>query len=512
MQHVACCKSTYRMRKLKNRGAIVVLVWNFFIASVFDYLLAFVVPNSLAITIIALGLTLPFAGWLADIRFGRYKVICWSIWIMWTAFMLATLNSVIEQFVPGHHNIFKLISETLTFILAIGFGGYQANIIQFGLDQLQDASTTEITAFITWYVWTFFCNGALLDFTHVCLTPEYYIFGQLIVCTSITVAITSFFFFDNSLIKEPVTQNPFKLIYKVLRYFIENKHPRYRSAFTYCEDELPSRIDFGKSKYGGPFTTEQVEDVKTFLRLLAIISIISALASEFVVMLKFNQTLNKLFQHDISTLSFKECYTERFSTLAFGSIAIATFIPLHEFIIYPFLQKCFSSTKIYQKFIASVLLQMTRIVILMIYNVTARKTPNEHHEHFLSLSSYRNWMAIPNFLGIVSNAVLSISTIEFVASQTPYSMRGLIVGAGYGSVFVFAMIGYGIYWPFTHQSSTWATGMYSREFWYLLFVLLTSLFISGILVVVGRWYKQRKREDVLPNEHIFAERYYAQGN
>ena len=43
------------------------------------------------------------------------------------------------------------------------------------------------------------------------------------------------------------------------------------SAFTYCEDELPSRLDLGKHKYGGPFTTEQVEDVKTFLWLVMIV-------------------------------------------------------------------------------------------------------------------------------------------------------------------------------------------------------------------------------------------------
>ena len=46
-------------------------------------------------------------------------------------------------------------------------------------------------------------------------------------------------------------------------------------AFTYWEDELPSHIDFNKRKYRGPFTTEQVEDVKIFLRLLVIIAIAS---------------------------------------------------------------------------------------------------------------------------------------------------------------------------------------------------------------------------------------------
>ena len=42
------------------------------------------------------------------------------------------------------------------------------------------------------------------------------------------------------------------------------------SAFTYCEDELPSRMDLGKEKYGGPFTTEPVEDVKAFYGILRV--------------------------------------------------------------------------------------------------------------------------------------------------------------------------------------------------------------------------------------------------
>ncbi len=40
--------------------------------------------------------------------------------------------------------------------------------------------------------------------------------------------------------------------------------------FTYWEDSFPSRIDLGKMKYGGPFTTEQVEDVKTLFQVLFI--------------------------------------------------------------------------------------------------------------------------------------------------------------------------------------------------------------------------------------------------
>ena len=35
------------------------------------------------------------------------------------------------------------------FSLGIGYGMFQANIIQFGIDQLTDASTTEIVSFDT---------------------------------------------------------------------------------------------------------------------------------------------------------------------------------------------------------------------------------------------------------------------------------------------------------------------------------------------------------------------------
>ena len=59
----------------------------------------------------------------------------------------------------------------------------------------------------------------------------------------------------------------------VLNFARKFKYPLQRSAFTYCDDERPSRIDFAELRYGGPFTTEhcQVEDVKTFLRMLKLL-------------------------------------------------------------------------------------------------------------------------------------------------------------------------------------------------------------------------------------------------
>lgn len=107
-EHVlTSCNSSYQIRKLKNKGAIIILVWNFFVVSASEYLIAYVQISVGASTgTIALGFTLPFAGWLADVCLGRYRVIHWSMWIMWISFMLITTNSVIEEFILGHHNKF----------------------------------------------------------------------------------------------------------------------------------------------------------------------------------------------------------------------------------------------------------------------------------------------------------------------------------------------------------------------------------------------------------------------
>ena len=43
---------------------------------------------------VILCLTLSIAGWIVDICFGQYRVICLSIWLTWAALMLATASSV----------------------------------------------------------------------------------------------------------------------------------------------------------------------------------------------------------------------------------------------------------------------------------------------------------------------------------------------------------------------------------------------------------------------------------
>ena len=60
-------------------------------------------------------------------------------------------------------------------------------------------------------------------------------------------------------------------MYKVTKFVYKHKVPFRRSAFTYCTEELPSRMDVGKHKYGGPYTTKQVEDVKAFWGIFKVV-------------------------------------------------------------------------------------------------------------------------------------------------------------------------------------------------------------------------------------------------
>ena len=73
-----CFKLRYHLRRIKNRGAILILIWSYCISPMNFYIgyTALRVYSYLvyALMAISVGFMIPLAGWLADIRFGRYKV------------------------------------------------------------------------------------------------------------------------------------------------------------------------------------------------------------------------------------------------------------------------------------------------------------------------------------------------------------------------------------------------------------------------------------------------------
>ena len=379
--------------------------------------------------------------------------------------MLTTVSSVLARMIDSYTgNIHSIVNRMLGIFVIISFSGFQANILQLGIDQLHDASTNEIILFILWYVWTYYSSGFVIDFILGCLPSKYQLLGNLVMCIYVSLAISSMLMFNHWLVKEPVTQNPFKLFYSVIRYAIKHKHPECRSAFTYGEDEPPSRTDFGKSKYGGPFTTEQVEDVKTFLRVL-IVTLVGIIT--FVVMIATRQlTLNlsdKLT--DISNARdelFSKCYSkDAFVEVYFYSGVIL--LPLYELFFYSVFYRCLEVIKSGWKFILDTILLLAEILSVLVIDTVARYKYLDSANYNTTIPCIGKgtlsaivdywWMAMLMLLHSLSTNLLGIGAVKFIASQAPYSMRGLIMGTAYCIFVLYIAVGVGTSILFTKRPS-----------------------------------------------------------
>ena len=107
-----------------------------------------------------LAIMFPASGWLADVYFGRYRVIKVSMIILWIA---AILYSISLWWVAN--TIFKILVYLFVYI---GFSGFQANVVQFCIDQLLDSSSADIVSLARTYAWIFFAGDCLTKITLNC--------------------------------------------------------------------------------------------------------------------------------------------------------------------------------------------------------------------------------------------------------------------------------------------------------------------------------------------------------
>ena len=123
----------------------------------------------------------PVLGHVADVRLSRYRTIKTSVVMLVVsgtmAVVLAGSDSVINALVHIHNNHWYVTIGILMCVCAfivgvLGVGLFEANAIQFGLDQLLEAPTTKLITFIHWYYWSQNVGG-LIFFTYV--LPSYYL-------------------------------------------------------------------------------------------------------------------------------------------------------------------------------------------------------------------------------------------------------------------------------------------------------------------------------------------------
>ncbi len=473
------------------------------------------------------------SGWLADVYIGRYRCIRYSSRIAWVGTIALNTYYVIQKYDLWQPSKTADIATEIILngVLGVGLAGLLANSIQLGLDQMVDASSTKIISYISWCICMCFLAAIVAAVFHTDFYKSFNVAVSLIsVSFLMTVLVISEMSFNHLLIKEPVTHNPLKLIFQVLRYAAKNKYPRLRSAFTYWEDKPYSRIDLGKAKYGGPFTTEQVEDVKTFFRIL-ILFCASVILIAFVYG-RENLTYHQLYHYkdhsfyEYSSNSLRSKYLrnyfERTIIWDFSYITVVILTVIFEFILYPIIDKYIYVRRISsfnRMQVSLAILILSEIVHLCIETSAVYKTNNQNYT-CLFYASYDNlkhnnvvqldykWLLIPQAILGLSLYLTTSSGAEFIIAQTPYSMRGLLIGCIFFLFAASVSLFHILYYYVTTLLKEEIQYMKMCGIWYYVASTVFCIIFFFFSLITRRLYSPRRRDDNLHNQQIFAINYY----
>ena len=537
----------------RSKGAIVILLWN----AVVTYTLAIVITvllftagrsmkhtATIHLIVAVYGLIAllqmlcyPLGGLLADLRCGRYRTVFCSKVSIWLGYACASVCSVVYIFsfiYHGKQQIYVHILQVVCTITAIfiipGFTGFQANAVQFGLDQLQDASSSELSVFLHWFVWMnsvgillaralgtpWLCNEHIVRYVALYGAPHFAFF-------LISVLLVSSYCKRHWFYREPRTNDPYGTVYRVLKFVAKHDKPLRRSAFSYCDDERPSRIEFAKRRFGGPFTTETVEDVKTFLRILLMLVAIGPVfflyvASVYIFPL-FALHIGPHVQVNTPTMCGYEWLLLQSSDLSI--IIPVALLPLYIIFIHPHVPRWFP--KILRRLGCGILMLILSVTSMFavegIGHMQAHAINGSNiscmflttYEPFFPHTLNMNTLVLlaPNLLMGMAVPFIYITALEFISAQSPHTMKGLLLGVFYAIRGFFIILGCVFTFPFA-QTELWqdCDKTLNCGFYYYLMNTLFGIGSMLVFMVAARWYQYRKRED-RPYDHYYAESYYS---
>ena len=435
----------------------------------------------------------PLIGHLTDVYLTRYRSLKLSFGILLftaCAFLvycgIDLAASSIWKSTIFHHIQTAVILVIICAIYIVGLGLFQANAIQFGLDQLLEAPTPKLITFIHWYYWA--QNVGNLAFFYV-LSSEFVITKEIDVMTNGTISqalykhlgttvppipvlliatiILAAILFKFCLTKihfyiQKAGLNPFKNIYKVLKYSWKHKIPEHRSAFTYWEEDIPRRIDLGKNKYGGPFTNEEVEDTKTFLRILPLLLCLFGyhLAGDGY---SAPEQLQRTSCPSLPVLLLIVINPLHMSTL----VAVVG-IPLYRLVIVKVIPRL-KNVRMLTKMWIGLYLSLLQVILYIIVVVNHDTTYWQQHHTDLNNQAYLYtrarecftirtgcdfnpssiiwkcqqyndpvdntylWFIIPQLLNGLSSLLVSMTVFEFICAQAPRTTQGLLIGLWYAT-------------------------------------------------------------------------------
>ena len=331
---------------------------------------------------------------------------------------------------------------------------------------------------------------------------------------------------------EPVGVNPVKQIIDVLKYAYHHKYPVRRSALSYYQNTYPSRIDFGKIQYGGPFTNEQVEDTKTVLRLLVLLASLFGFHLSSDGFSTANHALRKTCPSSLILLYFiiNPSFISNFITL-FG-IPLFHLLTKFSFIKYfPNMMK--------RMWIGVLFVFLHELVSLIISNQIEHfkgcEFYNEqlldvHHSSavncYYSLIQFANntdgnttdcvsyctssiftsdntlmWLLVPQILHGFGYMLVFLTVLEFICAQAPFRLKGFMVGIWYAMLSIKYFI------------ATIDTAIVYYHLMERVWIIYesTKIGIIGLsLIIFGiscQWYRYRERDEVVNVQGMIEEIY-----
>ena len=468
----------------------------------------------------------PLAGILADIKFGRHKTVVTSLFILLLVTVLGSgvagiiaLGLIYDKYIILTI-VFSVVEGILFIMLLVGLIGFTANVVQFGMDQLHDSPAEDSTLFIHWYVWTYYASIFLVQLITVYSYDQniygFSLFALIPVVVVMVLAITLCLVRRRRrwFLIEPGTLNPYKLVYRVTKFARQHKIPVQRSAFTYCEDELPSGLDLGKEKYGGCFTTEQVEEVKAFYGILKVL-----FSSGIVFFLDFAADSDLLrFAEHITSFEFLQPWFVRFmiTSSLFSPLLIVVCIPLYLCLLRSFISQ----------YVPGMLKRMGLGMFFVLLSLVATFSMDfavhlEDNHNDTCMFDYNSddssreplphaptLLLIQLTLSALSHMLIYTAVFEFICSQSPHSMKGLLIGLLYAIRGLYQLLAVILSLPFSFVFPFYTIHHISCGFYYYLMNIVIGVVALLVYTCVAKRYRYRVRDE-LCNVYQYAENYYS---
>ena len=473
-------------------SAVLVLLWNFLMYSYYTLLSRFaggfateVAPVTWYkygfVIIVCFGYcSFPFLGLLADVWIGRYKAILIGIVLCFISWIIMGIGLIVKSYFVSEVVLWSAFSFTYI-VTYCGLSSFTANIIQYNIDQLVGASADELNSVIYWHI----LSETLILFLFYLLQCLFYSSKYFIMITfiasgvSVSLVLVSHSFFKHKLENISLIKNPIKLIVRVLCYARKHKYPENRSALTYWEEEAPSRLDLGKDKYGGPFTEEEVEDVKTVFRMLPLfIGFVAFILSD------------DFYWSAIDSFTLPTCLAVT-DTYYFLCSVILMLVYLF------FIRVCF------YKYIPSMLTRMSVGIFLALIVTVSKVIIFVIERSHPDINNIGKLLLIPQAIHVFSYILVYPVSLEFTVAQSPVHMRGVMAGLWYATSYGLGfLINTILKFPFHCESQYICT-----SFYYYITKSVLVLIILIVFVILAKRYKYRVRENEVNIVQIVDDHY-----